>query len=245
MNTRAAIALSALLVPCSVSADPPPKVCVAVVGDPDESVRALAEDVTARIASGDALRGVADAESRAALRGEPTAPASDLTAARRTLRGTDADLSPIAALSDQLGCAWFVELAARPAGTLVRVIDVLRRAVRAGETQPSVDAAEVVALVQRMSTTPYVPSASPDGGTAPTAPTDGGAASDASVTDAGVIPQRAATAAPARAERSLISRIWPWLVVGGVAFVAAAVAIIVAPEPETSTRLTIIHPGAR
>jgi hypothetical protein len=43
----------------------------------------------------------------------------------------------------------------------------------------------------------------------------------------------------------LISRIWPWLLVGGLAFVGAAVAILVAPAPETSTRLTIVHPGSQ
>lgn len=253
MNTRAAIALTALLVPCSAHADPPPKVCVAVVGDPDEAVRALAEDVTARISTSGELRGVADADSRAALRGEPSAPASDLTAARRGLRGTDADLDPLRALADQLGCAWFVELGARPAGTLVRVIDVVRRAERAAETRASVDAAEVVALVQRMSTSPLVPAAStPDAGASPTGPTDGGAGADASAdggaplalaTDAGTVSRAAAATTPARAERPLIARIWPWLLVGGLAFAGAAVAILLAPEPETSTRLTVIHTG--
>lgn len=255
MNTRAAIALSALLVPCSVSADPPPKVCVAVVGDPDEAVRALADDVTSRISTSAELRGVADADSRAALRGEPSAPASDLTAARRGLRGTDADVAPLRALADQLGCAWFVELGARPAGTLVRVIDVVRAAVRSAETLSSVDAAGVVALVQRMIATPYVPAASnADAGASPEGPTDGGARADAAVdatstaavtADAGGVSRAAATTSPAPAERPLIARIWPWLLVGGLALVGGAVAILLAPEPETSTRITVIHSGSR
>ena len=44
MNPRSVVVCAALLIPRAVSADPPPKVCVAVVGDPDEAVRALAGD---------------------------------------------------------------------------------------------------------------------------------------------------------------------------------------------------------
>jgi hypothetical protein len=67
--------------------------------------------------------------------------------------------------------------------------------------------------------------------------------SDATVSDATV--SRAAASLSSRpAERPLLARIWPWLVVGGVVLIGAAVAILVAPQPETQTRLTIVNPGA-
>lgn len=255
MNPRAALVSAVLLVPAVAAGDPPPKVCVAVVGDPDEAVRALADDVATRVGSSDDLRGVADAESRAALRGEPTVPTNDLTAARRALRGTDVDLPGLRALADQLGCAWFVELGARPAGTLVRVVDVVRGSSPSSETRPSVDGAGVVALVRQMLTSAATPTAAstPDAGPPP--PSDGGLADasapagDASVAAAGAdasVPRAAASATPARPEqRSLIARIWPWLLVGGLAFAGAAVAILLAPSPDTQTRITVVNPGSR
>ncbi len=247
MNTRRAMVCAALLLPRVVSADPPPKVCVAVVGDPDEAVRALADDVGTRVGASDALRGVADADSRAALRGEPSVPTGDLTVARRGLRGTDGDVAGLRALADQLGCAWFVELGARPAGTLVRVVHVLSGEARANEVRPTVDAADVVALVQRMIAMPAaLPSPAADGGAPPTgdASVTDASVADASVADASVA--RAATAVTQRpAERPLLARIWPWLVVGGIVLAGAVVAILVAPQPETQTRLTIVNPGAQ
>ncbi|MFO0625240.1 MAG: hypothetical protein U0325_06435 [Polyangiales bacterium] len=251
MNPRSVVVCAALMIPRAVSADPPPKVCVAVVGDPDEAVRALADDVSTRVGTTEGLRGVADADSRASLRGEPAVTTNDLTVARRALRGTDADLPGLRALADQLGCGWFVELGARPAGTLVRVLDVVRGDVRSSETLTRVDGGEVVALVQRMIATPASsPTPTADGGAPPFTDAAVGDASvgdaavgDAAVSDAAV--SRAATSLTARpAERSLISRIWPWLVVGGVVLIGAAVAILVAPQPETQTRLTIVNPGA-
>jgi len=256
MIRRAAFAAAALTLAAAAHADPPPKVCVAVVGDHDESVRALADDVTARISSGNTLRGVADADSRAALRGEPAVTANELTAARRALRGTDADIAALRTLGDQLGCAWFVELAARPAGTLVRVVNVLSGAAPDTQTHARIDAAAVVDLVQRMIASAASPgAAAPDAGPL-TDPLDGAVSADASAPgdapgdaatsgDVGSLARAAASVSPRGSERPLISRIWPWLLVGGLAFVGAAVAILVAPAPETSTRLTIVHPGSQ
>lgn len=254
MKSPAVLACAALLLPALASGDPPPKVCVAVVGDPDEAVRALADDVSTRISTSDAVRGVADADSRASLRGEPSVATNDLTAARRALRGTDADLPGLRALADQLGCAWFVEVGARPAGTLLRVIDVVRGEVRASETSPRVDGADVVALVQRMIASPApTPPTTADGGV-PVDP-DGGlglgdasaptpdAAAPAATSDGGVS-RAVAAITPGAHERPLLARIWPWLLVGGIALVGAAVAILVAPQPETQTRLTIVNPGS-
>lgn len=246
MNPRSVVVCAALLVPRAVSADPPPKVCVAVVGDPDEAVRALADDVTTRVGTTEGLRGVADSDSRASLRGESSVSTNDLTVARRALRGTDADLPGLRALADQLGCGWFVELGARPAGTLVRVLDVVRGDVRASETLARVDGGEVVALVQRMIAAPASPpTPSADGGAPPLGDASVGDASvsDASAGDASVS-RAAAALSPRAAERPLLARIWPWLVVGGVVLIGAAVAILVAPQPETQTRLTIVNPGA-
>lgn len=248
MKPHALWTCAALLMPALVAADPPPKVCVAVVGDPDESVRALADEVSTRVGTSDGLRGVADSDSRAALRGEPSVPTNDLTSSRRGLRGTDADLAALRGLADHLGCAWFVELGARPAGTLVRVVDVLRGETRSSETSAQVDAAAVVALVQRMVTTPSPATAPTADGGAPPDASDASVASpsaaDASVTD-GAVPRAAASITPTSTERPLIARIWPWLLVGGLALIGGAVAILVAPQPETQTRLTIIHPGSR
>lgn len=246
MNPRSVVVCAALLVPRAVSADPPPKVCVAVVGDPDEAVRALADDVTTRVGTTEGLRGVADSDSRASLRGESSVSTNDLTVARRALRGTDADLPGLRALADQLGCGWFVELGARPAGTLVRVLDVVRGDVRASETLARVDGGEVVALVQRMIAAPASPpTPSADGGAPPLGDASVGDASvsDASAGDASVS-RAAASLSPRSTERPLLARIWPWLVVGGVVLIGAAVAILVAPQPETQTRLTIVNPGA-
>lgn len=250
MNSRWALVCAAVLAPGAVAADPPPKVCVAVVGDPDEAVRALADDVGTRVGASDTLRGVADADSRAALRGEPSVPTGDLTVARRGLRGTDADVASLRALADQLGCGWFVELGARPAGTLVRVIDVVRGEARRSEVRPSIDAGEVVALVQQMIASPVAsPSPAGDGGAPPDPDAAVGSPSpaDASVTDGGAdaaVTRAATSVSPRPAERSLLSRIWPWLVVGGIVLAGAVVAILVAPQPETQTRLTIVHPGS-
>jgi hypothetical protein len=251
MNPRSVAVCAALLIPRAVSADPPPKVCVAVVGDPDEAVRALADDVSTRVGTTEGLRGVADADSRASLRGEPAVTTNDLTVARRALRGTDADLPGLRALADQLGCGWFVELGARPAGTLVRVLDVVRGDLRSSETLARVDGGEVVALVQRMIATPASPPTPlADGGAPPLGDASVGDASlgDASVSDASVsdasVSRAAASLSSRPAERPLLARIWPWLVVGGVVLIGAAVAILVAPQPETQTRLTIVNPGA-
>ncbi len=214
-------------------------------------MRALADDVSTRVGTTEGLRGVADGDSRASLRGEPTVSTNDLTVARRALRGTDADLPGLRALADQLGCGWFVELGARPAGTLVRVLDLVRGDVRSSETLARVDGGEVVALVQRMIATPASPPTPlADGGAPPLGDASLGdaAVSDASVSDASVSDasvSRAATSLTTRpAERPLLARIWPWLVVGGVVLIGAAVAILVAPQPETQTSLTIVNPGA-
>jgi hypothetical protein len=113
----------------------------------------------------------------------------------------------------------------------VRVLDLVRGDVRSSETLARVDGGEVVALVQRMIATPASPPTPlADGGAPPLGDASLGdaAVSDASVSDASVSDasvSRAATSLTTRpAERPLLARIWPWLVVGGVVLIGATTA---------------------
>lgn len=249
MTLRAAphvTALALLALAPAAAADPPPvKVCVAVAGDPDESVRAGAESVADAVAHHPALRGVADADARAALRGDasPT-DFADLAAARRSLRGADADAAALDALSLRLGCGLVVEVMARPAGAAARAYDPVRRAWAAARELPALDAAVVTAVVL-----PALDARNAAAG-------DAGVAGDASVVtiagDAGVTPDvPAASAAPAvdrrvaptpAASPSFLSRAWPWLLVGGVAAAVVGAYFIAEGATTTSTRVTVTHP---
>lgn len=250
MTLRAAhhaTALALLALAPAAAADPPPvKVCVAVAGDPDESVRAGAESVAEAVAHHPALRGVADADARAALRGD-TAPAdfADLAAARRSLRGADADAAALDALSLRLGCGLVVEVMARPAGAAARAYDPVRRAWAPARELPALDAAVVTAVVL-----PALDARNAAAG-------DVGVARDAGVVtiagDAGVtsdVPaanasapavDRRAAPTPA-ASPSFLSRAWPWLLVGGVAAAVVGAYFIAEGATTTSTRVTVTHP---
>jgi hypothetical protein len=246
----AALTLSLLALPLPAAADPPPvKVCVAVAGDPDESVRAGAEAVADAVSRHPSLRGVADADARAALRGD-AAPAdfADLAAARRSLRGTDADAPALDALSLRLGCGLVVELMARPAGAAARAYDPVRRAWSPARDLAALDANVLTAVVHPALEARHAPS--PDAGAAsdasvPADVTDAGAPSDAGA-DAGArvaaVDRRAApTASPSQ---SAWSRAWPWVLVGGVALAVVGVYFLADGNTSTSTRVIVSHPGA-
>lgn len=228
--TALALALGLLAASTTARADPPPpKVCVAVAGDPDESLRGLAEDVTATVGARNDLRGVADEAARRALRGESGAESSeaDLRDGRRALRGLPGDLEAVTALSGRLGCTLFVTLGGLPAGVALRVWDLRTRSLGLSVDLPSLDAAEVVRRVEGV----VVASGNSAGptATARTAPSDPAA--------------QAATAPRPAAPRSTWRRLWPWLAVGGVAAgVAAAVLLASDPEP-SATRIRVVHQG--
>jgi len=211
-------------------ADPPPKVCVAVAGDPDEAVRSAAETLSETIGTHRMLRGVADADARAALRGEPRAenPMPELSTARRALRANDRDGALLDPVAEQLGCALFVEVAARPAGMLVRIYDTVARTWH--------DAREVATINPATVDDVIVPAAL-QRGTRPGAP-DGG------VTRASTNAATRANA-PATPPRSFWSRAWPWMVVGALAAGVVAVYFLAESDVSTTTRVTVIHGGAR
>ncbi len=228
------VSFAALLFATNVAfADPPgPKVCVAVAGDPDESVRASAETVADAVSRREGMRGVADADARAALRGEPNAAPdfADLATARRGLRGEDRDAAALDAVSTRLGCGLVVELMARPSGTLVRVYDPVQHTWPASRELASVDATVVDGvIVPALSTRTAGASAQPAGGRAANAAATGD--------------RRVATTRPHETP-SLWSRAWPWVAVGGVAL-AVVGAYLLADHGvgSSSTRVTVVHPG--
>ena len=225
---RRAAYLSASLCASTAFADPPPpKVCVAVAGDPDEAVRAVAADVAERVASGPATRGVADADIRAALRGESnlSEDQADRARGRRALRGADADAATLDGLAEPLGCAWFVTVSAAPSGARVRAYDVLHHRF-AGSGDAS-DAAAAMTVLRGAMTAGA--SAAPE-------------ASSSSTT------ARQGTAALTRRENAsglTFSRMWPWLVAGGVALGVVAAFVLLQSEEAPSTTVTVIHRGAQ
>ncbi len=271
-NALPAALLALSLTPSVALADPPaPKVCVAVAGDPDESMRASAETLADAVSHREGLRGVADADARAALRGDAITDAArasevaDLAAARRSLRGEDRDAAALDGVSTRLGCGLVVELMARPAGTLVRVYDPVQRAWPASREVTSVDVAVIDQVVLPALTVRT---------------TNATAASDAATSDAGVadgstserqarprstgntrnprpprpgdLPRRIVRppndrrAAPATRspQRSAWSRAWPWVAVGGVALAVVGVYFLAQDGATTSTtRVTVVHPG--
>lgn len=209
---------------------PPPKVCVAVAGDPDEAVRASAETLSDAAAHREGFRAVADSDARAALRGESVAADSaytDLAAARRTLRGEDRDATALDTVASRLGCGLVVTLSARPAGTLLRVYDPVTHAWPASREMGTVDGEALTTVL------------SPALAARANPPTR----ANPSATGAANASNRAATApAPTR---SAWSRAWPWVVVGGVAL-AVVGAYFLADDASSSsqTRVTVVHPGA-
>ena len=244
--------LALALAPSAALADPPPpKVCVAVAGDPDESVRSSADTLTDAISHREGLRGVADADARAALRGEPVAVASDfadLAAARRSLRGEDRDASTLDGVSTRLGCGVVVELMARPAGTLVRVYDPVQHAWPASRELPAVDAATLdVTVMPALAARTAALSSNANGATATTAsaansgqPASGANPSASNRSNAN--DHRVATTQPAT--RSVWSRAWPWIAVGAVALAVVGAYFLAEDGVTTSTtRVTVVHPG--
>jgi hypothetical protein len=243
MTPRAAPALAVLLaLPARAAADPPPvKVCVAVAGDPDESVRAGAETVAEAVAAHPALRGVADAEARAALRGD-AAPAefADLAAVRRSLRGSDRDTDALDGLALRLGCGLIVEVMARPAGAAARVYDPVARAWTASREVSSLDAAVVATVV--------LPALD-----ARHAGTTGAGTTDAGTTDAGTTGAGTTDAGTARSndrrvavtpspEPGFFRRAWPWLLVGGLAAAVLGAYLVADGNTTTSTRVIVSRP---
>jgi hypothetical protein len=247
-RTARSAALAALLLasPAALADPPGPKVCVAVAGDPDEAVRASADALTDALSRREGLRGVADADARAALRGEAVAAASDvadLAAARRALRGEDRDAAALDGVAARLGCGLVVELMARPAGTLVRVYDPVQHTWPASRELAAIDAATldavvVPALAARSASAADAGAPATDGGAQPAT----GAASPAANRTAAV--DRRAAPAARSPQRSAWSTAWPWVAVGGVALAVVGAYFLAQDGATTSTtRVTVVHPG--
>jgi len=222
------IALSTAALTARAWADPPPKVCVAVAGDPDEAVRTLARETEALLSSSATWRVVADVSTRDALRGESATPSeqADRATARRALRSTDADASTLDSVGDALGCAWFITLAARSAGVAPRVYHLGRHAFVATPAAGSFDAAAVVRLLE--GTVTSLTASTPSPAAAAATP----------------IPARPAVTAPTRSV-PLISRVWPWLLVGAAVLGVVGAVVLLQDESTPRTTITVIHRGAQ
>jgi hypothetical protein len=219
---RSLVAAACCALPAAALADPPPKVCVAVAGDPDEAVRTLARETEARLASSSNWRTVADATTRDALRGESTTPTdqADRAVSRRALRATDADASTLDSLGDALGCGWFITLSSRAAGTAPRFYDLGRHAFAAAPAAGSFDAAAVVLLLEDAVTHQAASLSSPSANVAASS----------------------ARSTPARAAPN-ISRVWPWLVVGGVLLGVVGALVLLQGDSAPRTTITVVHRG--
>lgn len=219
----ATFALALLGLPSVALADPPPKVCVAVAGDPDESVRTLARETEARLSSSPAWRVIADASTREALRGESPTPAdqADRAVARRSLRATDADASVLDTVGDALGCSWFITLTSRSNGVAPRLYDVAHHTFAAVPPAASFDAPAVVLLLEGAVNHPTASS---------------------SPVVATPAPPRPSPAAPARTAPA-ISRVWPWLVVGGVLLGVVGAVVLLQGESTPRTNISVVHRG--
>ncbi len=238
--TTLAAALCLVAASAPALADPPaPKVCVVVGGDPDEAVRTLAEQVTVAIAQHRSLRGVADADARAALRGEAPASAgaagselADLVTARRSLRGTDADAEALRPVIDRLGCGLVLELRARPAGVGLRILDGRDGHLVRATTLESLDATAVVQTVASAAT--------------PAPATTGATATSTTVSSPSPSPSTAArrtSVSTPTPRRSTWSRVWPWLAVGGVAAGVLLTFLVAANPTAGDIRLQVTHRG--
>jgi hypothetical protein len=127
-------------------ADPPvAKVCIVVAGDPDAIARGAASRIATAISLRSDVRGVADADTRAVLRGEtrPDPSLAPLVTLRRALTGGDTDSVQLESIGQRLGCSLTVEIAARPAGLTLRNFDVVHRTFDASHTVATVDATAV------------------------------------------------------------------------------------------------------
>ena len=223
MTRPLALALALTVVPLVARADPPPKVCIAVAGDPDEAVRTLARETEARLASSSSWRIIADASTREALRGESPTPSdqADRASARRALRASDADAATLDAVGDALGCAWFVTLTARSTGVAPRIYDVGHHRFAAAPAAASFDAPAVVLLLDGVVNHPLA-SAPPTAWSA--VPT----------------PARTLPTGPPRGPAA-ISRVWPWLVVGGVALGVVGAVLFFQGESTPRTTILVLH----
>lgn len=215
-RTAATLWVCALCATARASADPlPPKVCVVVQGDAEPELRAFAETVSDAVSHADTLRGIADGDIRAALRGDTaTSEQADRAALRRTLRGTDADGEVLDHLGEPLGCGYTVVLGARPQGVTARVWNGLQHRASEARTLTALDAAPVVQMVRDEIARPAAQSAP-----APRTP------------------------APTPNPRPF-NRVWPWLVVGGVAAGVALAFYLASQDPGSRTTITVVHPGA-
>ena len=229
------------LASASAVADPAPKVCVAVAGDPDEAVRTLARETDALLSEGSAWRVVADASTRDALRGESGTPAdqADRAVARRALRSSDADVETLDSVGDALGCAWFVTLASRAAGIAPRVYDVARHRFLAAPAAGSFDAHGVVLLLSETVRTASNPSPSSTPTPTPAAPP----ASSATPATTAAAPAPASASTAHRVPT--ISRVWPWLVVGAVVLGLVGAAVLLQSQGTPQTTLTVLHQGGQ
>lgn len=227
MTARRTAALAALTLAAAAPlawGDPPPKVCVAVAGDPDEAVRTLARETEALLSASTAWRVVADASTRDALRGESPTPAeqADRATARRALRSADADAATLDSVGDALGCAWFVTLAARSNGVAPRVYDLGRHAFSATPAAGSFDAPAVVHLLEGA--------------------VSSRAASAVTPSPAAATPAATPTPAPARSV-PLISRVWPWIIVGAVVLGVVGAVVLLQDEGTPRTQINVVHRG--
>ncbi len=226
MTRGFAFAVALTAVPLAAHADPPPKVCIAVAGDPDEAVRTLARETEASLGSSSSWRVVADSSTRDALRGESptTADQTDRSASRRSLRSTDADADTLESIGDALGCAWFITLAARSAGTAPRVYDLARHAFASAPPAGSFDAPAVVILLEGAMSHPAasIPAVASPPATTPSSTT---------------------RSAPARRVPT-ISRVWPWLVVGGVVLGVLGAVVLLQGDTTPRTNISVVHRGS-
>ncbi len=213
---HAPVLLCLVCAPLASWGDPlPPKVCVVVQGDAEPELRAFAESVSDAVAHAEGLRGVADGDIRAALRGDTATPEqADRATLRRALRGTDADGEPLDRLGEPLGCGYTVELGARPQGVTARVWNGLQHRASESQTLSSLDASQVVQMVRGEIARPAAQRPP-----APRAP------------------------APAQSSRPF-TRVWPWLVVGGVAAGVALAFYLASQDPGSHTTITVVHNGA-
>ncbi len=246
-SLRAVPVLLASLAWCPLSsADPVPKVCVVVVGDPDEAARAAAETLADTVGTDPSLRGVADSEARSTLRGERPTPEgmAELATARRGLRGGDRDGPALESLAQQFGCALVVEVASRPAGTMLQVYDAVHHTWQEAHEVNTVDAS----LVERWivpAAHPPVPTALPDG--APTGPAPGTHAATSATPTPGATAAAGLTGTPGvpASRPSTLTRLWPWIAAGGAALAVVVVFLALQQQDPSSgtVRLSVVHQG--
>lgn len=118
---------AALLLAGSVaSADPPPKVCLVLAGDPDATLVASLRALQLQLSQRSDTRSIADEASRDALLGQAASaePEATLARLRRGLLATEADAEALTQLGARLGCTVALEASARPAGFAGRVFDL-------------------------------------------------------------------------------------------------------------------------